>query len=174
MSLLWNYVAHPTLGIFYVPFVARDDVNMDMEYALPGRRSDVNADIVTIRLEFLVKSHALLGDQPHAGIDLFWCQVEEAGYMASRDDQGMARAHRVGITRTVSKFMFQRNATRIFAEQAWIVRIPLFFSFFYSRQTSTLLISSWRYWLAPAILLYSFAPRNALNRAAEGHVKNIR
>jgi hypothetical protein len=32
--------------------------------------------------------------------------------------------------------MLQRYATRIFAEQAWIVRISLFFCFFYSRQTS--------------------------------------
>jgi len=100
-------MAHAPLGILNVPFVAGDEVNMDMKYTLPGRRSDVNADIVTIRLEFLVQSHALLGDQPHAGIDLFGRQVEKAGYMATWDNQGMARAHRVGITRTVSKFMLQ-------------------------------------------------------------------
>ncbi len=100
-------MAHAPLGILDITLVARNDVNMDMEYTLPGRRSYVNADIVTIRLEFLVQSHALLGDQPHAGIDLFGCQVEKAGYMATWDDQGMARAHRVGITRTVSKFMPQ-------------------------------------------------------------------
>ena len=56
MSLLWNHMAHATLGIFNVPFVTGDDVNMDMEYALAGGRSNVNADIVTIRLEFLVQS----------------------------------------------------------------------------------------------------------------------
>ena len=100
-------MAHATLGIFNVPFVTGDDVNMDMEYALAGGRSNVNADIVTIRLEFLVQSHAFLGDQLHAGMNLLGCQVEKTGNMATRDDQGMARAHRVGITRTVSKFMLQ-------------------------------------------------------------------
>lgn len=100
-------MAHAPLGIFDITLVARNEVNMDMEYTLPGRLSHVNADVVTIRLEFLVQSHALLGDQPHAGIDLFGRQVEKAGYMAPRDNQGMARAHRVGITRTVSKFMLQ-------------------------------------------------------------------
>lgn len=100
-------MAHAPLGILDITLVARNDVNMDMEDALSGRSPYVDTDIVTIRLEFLVQSHALLGDQPHAGIDLFGRQVEKAGYMATRDNQGMARAHRVGITRTVSKFMLQ-------------------------------------------------------------------
>ena len=98
---------HPTLGILNVPFVAWNDVNMDMEYTLSGRRSYVNADIVAIRLEFLVQSHALLGDQFQAGIDLVWRQVEKTGYMSAWNNQGMARTCRVGVTRTVSKFMLQ-------------------------------------------------------------------
>ena len=100
-------MAHAALWILDITLIARNQVDMDMEYTLPGRRSYVNADVVTIGLEFLVQSLALLGDQPHAGIDLFGCQVEKAGDMATRDNQGMARAHRVGITRTVSKFMLQ-------------------------------------------------------------------
>ena len=100
-------MAHTALWILDITLVARNEVNMDMEYTLPGRLSYVNADIVTIRLEFLVQSHALLGDQPHAGIDLFGGQVKKAGYMAPWDNQRMTRAHRVGITRTVSKFMLQ-------------------------------------------------------------------
>ena len=98
---------HPPLGVLDITLIARNEVNMDMEDALPGGRSHVDPDIVAIRLEFLVQSHALLGDQPHAGIDLFGRQVEKAGYMAARDNQGMAGAHRVGITRTVSELMFQ-------------------------------------------------------------------
>ena len=100
-------MAHAALWILDITLVARDEVNMHMEYALPGRLSNVNADVVTIGLEFIVQSLALLGDQPHAGIDLFGRQVEKAGYMAPWDNQGMARANRVGITRTVSKFMLQ-------------------------------------------------------------------
>ncbi len=100
-------MAHAPLWIFDIALVAGNDVYMDMEYTLPGRCSYVNADIVTIRLEFLVQSLALLGDQPHAGIDFFGRQVEKAGYMATWDNQGMARANRVGIARAVSKFMLQ-------------------------------------------------------------------
>lgn len=100
-------MAYAPLGILDITLVARNDVNMDMEYTLPGRRSYVNADVVTIRLEFLVQSYALLGDQPHASIDLFGRQVEKAGHMATRDNQGMARAHRVGIARAVRQFMLQ-------------------------------------------------------------------
>ena len=100
-------MAHAPLGILDITLIARNHVNMDMEYTLPGRRSYVNADIVSVRLEFFVQSRALLGDQPHAGIDLFGRQVEKAGNMATRDDQSMTRAHRVGVTGTVSKFMLQ-------------------------------------------------------------------
>jgi len=100
-------MAHTALGIFDITFVAGDEVYMDMKDTLPGRLSHVNADVVTIRLEFLIQSLALLGDQSHAGIDLFGRQVEKAGDMAARDNQRMARAHRVGITRAVSQFMLQ-------------------------------------------------------------------
>lgn len=80
---------------------------MDMEYALPGRRSHVNADIVTIGLEFLVQSKALLDDQSHAGIDLLGRQVEKTRDMATWNNQGMARAYGVGVACTISKFMLQ-------------------------------------------------------------------
>ena len=107
MTLLWNHMAHAALRILDITQVARNEVNMHMEYALSGRRSNVYADIVSIRLEFLVQSRALLGDQLHAGIDLCGRQVEKAGHMATRDNQSMTGAHRVGITRTVSKLMLQ-------------------------------------------------------------------
>ena len=173
MPLLWDHMTHAALGILDITLVARDEVYMDMKDTLPGRLPYVNADIVTIRLEFLVQQPALLGDQPHAGIDLFGRQVEKAGDMATWDNQGMARAHCVAITRTVGEFMLQRYAPRIFAEQAWVVRIALFFCFFYRRQFDPL-VSGMRYWRSPAILPYPFAPRNALNRVAAGHAKNIR
>ena len=107
MSLFWDHMPHPTLGVRNIPLVTGDDVDMDMEDTLPGRRADINADIVTIRLEFLVQSHALLGDQLHTGIDLFWKQVEKAGHMAPRNDQGVPGTRRIGIASTVSQFALQ-------------------------------------------------------------------
>ena len=137
MSLLWNHMPHSPLGILNVAFVAGDDVNMDMEDALSGRRSDIDADIVAIRLEFLVQSHALLGDQPHAGIDLFRRQVEKAGDMPTWDDQGVPRTHRVGVKSTVCKFMLQRYATRILAKQARIIGVSFLFLCGFRRQRNT-------------------------------------
>ena len=94
---------HAPLGILDITLVAGYDVNMDMEYTLPGRRPHVNTDIVTIRLELLVQPLALLGNQPYASIDFFVCQVKKAGHMTTRDDQGMTLAHRIGVSRAISK-----------------------------------------------------------------------
>ena len=70
---------HAPLGIFNVPFVAGDDVNMDMQNALPGRRSHIDADVVTIRSKFIVNEFFFLFDEVHAGSDFFRCQVEKTG-----------------------------------------------------------------------------------------------
>lgn len=96
---------HPSLGILNVSFVAGDDVNMDMENALPGRRPHIDADIVAIRIEFLINASFFLLDQAHTGSHFFRGQVEKAGDMPPRNDQGVSRTRRVGVTRTESKFM---------------------------------------------------------------------
>ena len=96
---------NPSLGIFNVPFVAGNEVYMDMENALSGRRSHINADIVAIRTKLLINKLFFLFNEVHAGSHFFRCQIEKAGDMPARNDQGVARTRRIGITRTVSKFM---------------------------------------------------------------------
>ena len=96
---------HSPLGILNVPFVAGDDVNMGMEDTLPGRRSHINADIVAIRIKFLINVFFFLFNEAHAGSHFFRCQVEKASDMPTWDDHGVPRARRVGVTSTVSKFM---------------------------------------------------------------------
>jgi len=114
---------------------------MDMEDTLPGRRPHVYADIVAVGVELRVQQAALLGDQFHAGADLLWRQLEKAGDMTTRDDQGMTRAHRVAITRAVRKFVTQRRLSWFSTEQARVVGVTLFFWLFFwfvfRRQTST-------------------------------------
>ena len=83
------------LGIFNVPFVAGDDVNMDMENALPGRWSDIDTDIVAIRIKLLVNAYFFLFYEAHAGSHFFRRQVEKAGYMPTRNDHGVSRTRRV-------------------------------------------------------------------------------
>ena len=118
---------HPSLGILNVPFVAGDEVDVDMVNALPGCRSDVDADVVAIRLELLIKEFFFLLEEPHAGSHFFRRQVEEAGDMPTRDDQGVALTRRVGVARTESQFMLYRHPARILAEQAGIVGVALLF-----------------------------------------------
>ena len=86
---------HAPLGILNVPFVAGDDVNMDMENALPGRWSDIDADVVAIRIELPVDEYFFLFDEAHTGSHFFRRQVEKTGDMPTWDDHGVARTRRV-------------------------------------------------------------------------------
>ena len=96
---------HPSLGILNVPFVAGNDVNMDMEDTLPGSGSHIDADVVAIRIKLLVNVFFCLFNESHAGSDFFRRQVEKAGDMPTRDDQGVPRTRWIGVTSTVDKFM---------------------------------------------------------------------
>lgn len=100
-------MSHAPLGVFDIPLVAGNDVNMDMKNTLPGRRPDIHPDVVAVGLELRIQQPALLGDQPHAGVDLFRRQVEKARDMPLRDDQGMARTDRIGVTGAVCELMYQ-------------------------------------------------------------------
>lgn len=86
---------HAPLWVLNVSFVAGDDVDMDMENALPRRLSDIDADIVAIRIEFLVNEFFFLFNEIHTGSHFFRRQVEKTGYMPTRDDYGVPRTRRV-------------------------------------------------------------------------------
>jgi len=178
---------YASLGILDIPRVAGNDVNMDMVDTLSGRWPHVYTDIVAVRLVLLIDELFLLAYQFHAGGNLFWRQLKEAGDMPVRDDHRMARAHRIGVAGTVSKVSLQRHPTWISTKQAWIIGVSLFLLIYVSRQTSTpfcniplttschhWLFITKRYWQLPATSPCSFVPRNALNRAAEGHAENTR
>lgn len=98
-------MTHASLWVFNISFVTGDDVNMDMKNALPGRGSDIDADVVAIRTEFLVDEFLFLSDEPHTGCHFFRRQVEKTGYMSTRDDQGMPRTGGIGVAGTEGKFM---------------------------------------------------------------------
>ncbi len=61
MSLLGNHMPHAPLRIIDITLVAGNDVNMDMEDTLPGRRPNINADVVAVGFELLVQQPVLLG-----------------------------------------------------------------------------------------------------------------
>jgi len=94
---------HAPLGVLNITLISGYEVNMDMEDTLPSCRPYVNPDIVTIRPELPVQTLAFIGNQFHAGADLFRSQVEKTGDMTPRDDQSMPRTHRVTVTGAVSQ-----------------------------------------------------------------------
>jgi FKBP-type peptidyl-prolyl cis-trans isomerase 2 len=98
-------VPHAPLGVFHITRVARNDVNVDMQNTLSGRRPYIDADIVAIGTELRVQMLALLGDQLHAGRHFFRRQLEEAGHVATRNHQGMPRAHCEAVAGTVRQFI---------------------------------------------------------------------
>lgn len=137
MRLLWQHMPHPALGFFNIPFVAGDDMNVDMEDALSGRRAHIDADVVAIRFERIIKMFFFLFDEMHAGRDFFRCQVEETGDMPTRDDQCVPRTHRVGVACAVSKLMLYRHPARVLAKQAGIIGVSFLFLCCFRRQLDT-------------------------------------
>ena len=128
---------HASLWVFNVPLVAGDDVNMDMADALPSRGSDIDADVVAIRIELLVEEFSFLFDEVHAGSHLFRRQVEKTGYVPARDDHSVPRTRRVGVTGAERQFTLYRYPARICAKQAWIIGVTLHFLCGFRRQQNT-------------------------------------
>lgn len=100
-------MSHAALGVFNIPLVAGDDVDMNMKNTLPGGRPHVNPDVVAIRVKLPVDTLFLLIDQVHAGRHLGLRQVEKARDMPLRDDQGMAWTDRIGVSGTVGELVHQ-------------------------------------------------------------------
>ena len=130
MCIPGNHMSHAPLGVLDIPLVTGNNVNMDMENALSGCLTDINPDIVAIRVKFRVNALFFLANQLHTGRYLVRRQVEKAGDMPLRDDQGMPRTDRIGVAGAISKFVIQRNATWVFAEQARVIGVSLLFWFY--------------------------------------------
>ena len=107
MRIFWYHMPHSPLGIFHITLVAGNNVNVHMVNTLPGGRPDVYADIVAVRLEFLIDALFLIVYQLHASRYLFRCQLKKTGDMALRDNQRMTWTYPVGITGTVRKIPAQ-------------------------------------------------------------------
>ena len=105
MCILWNHMPHPSLGILNIPLVAGNEVKMDMKDTLPGRGPNIDTDVVAIRMKLRVDVFFFLIDECHAGRHLLRHQVEKAGDMPTRDDQGVPRARRIGVSRAEGKLV---------------------------------------------------------------------
>lgn len=118
---------HASLGIIDITVIAGNDVDMDMQDTLPGRRPNINADVVAVRFELRVQQPSLLSYKPHAGVDLFGREVKKAGDMTTRDDHRMTRAHRVGIPSAEREFVIQGHPFWVRTKQARVIGVTLIF-----------------------------------------------
>ena len=104
---------HAPLGIFNVPFVAGDDVDVDMENALPGRRSDVDADVVAVRLVELVDDVPGVRKRLEQRSLLGFVGFEQGSEMAARDDDAVAERDGKAIAVDDGEFIFGEDAVGV-------------------------------------------------------------
>ena len=84
-------------------------MNMNMRYRLSRERAYIHADIITIRIEFLVNT---LFHPVHKLPDcrfFFRRGIEVFGYMSMRNDQAVARIHGVTVIAYKSQFILDNN-----------------------------------------------------------------
>ena len=72
----------PAPGIFDVPGVAGDGVDMEVHHRLAGGGADVDADVVAVGVEPLVEEGFCLPDEGEEGSLLGVGRVEEGGDVA--------------------------------------------------------------------------------------------
>jgi hypothetical protein len=83
-----------------------------MEDTLPPGLVYIHADVVAIRTEFVIDSHAFLRQELHTGARLFRGEIEKICTMPKRYDQGMARTDRVAVALTIGQLIAPRHRTR--------------------------------------------------------------
>ena len=138
MSLFRDHMPYSPLGIFNIPLVAGNDMNMYVVNTLPGCLTNIDANIIAVGTKFLVEELLFLVDQRHTSGHLFRRQLKKTCDMALRNNHCMPRARRIGIPATIYKIMFQRDAPGVCTKQAGIIGIS--FLFLFTRQTSIPLI----------------------------------
>ena len=101
IGLLGQDLAHAAARIRRISRVAWDKMDVDMEDTLPRSFININPDVVTIRIKFIVDGSTFLRHQLHTSGYLFGGEVEETCAMTQRHNQRMAATHRIGVARAV-------------------------------------------------------------------------
>ncbi len=97
-------------------------MDVDMADTLSRGCIHIHSDIVAIGTELVVNYLALGRHQLHTSSHLFRGELEEAGTVPERHDQGMTRADGVAVARAVRQRVTPRHPAWC-AEKARIVRI---------------------------------------------------
>jgi len=108
--LLVGYdAAHSTLGVFHITLISWNHVDMDMWHRLTRCRTDINTDIVTIRVVLLIDDAFHFIDQFPDSRFFFSRGLKVFSNMPARNDQAMARARRVTVIVGIRQLIFDDN-----------------------------------------------------------------
>ena len=98
VGFFWNDPSYPTTGICLIAVVAWNQVDVEMRHRLPCGGSVVDADVVALGIERLIK-YALCPVQQRHQFKLFiWLQLKKRPDMAPWDDQRVAGRNREAIS----------------------------------------------------------------------------
>ena len=115
-------MSHTTLRVRSIACVTGNQMDVNVEDALPRGGTHVHADVVAVGTKFFINFFSLGSCQFHAGSDLLGSEIKEAGAMPERNDQGVPRANGVAVARAVRQFVTPRHPAWC-AEKARVVRI---------------------------------------------------
>lgn len=105
--LLRNNPSHPAPRVLDIPPVPGDQVDVQVHHRLPGCLPDIHADVVAVWPELPVEVGLRLPDQGEQRLLLLPGGVEEVGEMPERDDQQVARVHRVAVVPGIAEVVFE-------------------------------------------------------------------
>jgi len=103
-------VADAAAGVGHVAFVARDEVEVEVEDGLASGPSDVQADVVAVGV--VAVGHEVAGpvEGGEDGRALLVARVEPGGDVAPGDDEEMAGGHGEGVPEGASALVFEGDA----------------------------------------------------------------
>ncbi|OPL15075.1 MAG: hypothetical protein AVO34_00780 [Firmicutes bacterium ML8_F2] len=104
-----NNFPDSTAGIDYITVVARDDMNVKMEYGLPGIEPDIGTDVVAVGAKFFLQLLADIENQVDHGGVFFRGSGKILFHMPFGDYQAVPPANRAGIVKGQGQVIFSNN-----------------------------------------------------------------
>lgn len=81
ICLVEDDLPNSTLRSRVVPVIARNQMNVHVKDALPSCLTDIDANVISVRLKLVIDGIPLGHQERHAGVHLFCSKVEEVGTM---------------------------------------------------------------------------------------------
>jgi hypothetical protein len=120
---------HPATRIFYIPFSARNEMNVAMKDRLPGGLADVNANVESNNgVVFLLDGVLGFLQKVIACFHLRGAKVEEISDMPLGNDEGMQGGNRISIVKGHGEVIVHYDSFRWqIAERTVFFSLPIRF-----------------------------------------------